>query len=140
MTTVEPTYKVSENNPGEWIITKASDPSFLWSEQGWVRIDDGVCITNFSSEADALTYAQQRPSLHVPKDDITAPWRDWPTEHLLRKIEMPEGFVAELRKRLGAATTLAKWCDEHGTENIPTSLIGEIIEIIAANPLRDLSI
>ncbi len=101
MVIVEPIYKVSENNPGEWIIAKASDPSFLLSAQGFVRIDDGAYILNFTSEAAALTYAQQQSSLHLSAvHDITAPWRDWPTEHLLRKIEMPEGFVAELRKRL----------------------------------------
>jgi hypothetical protein len=94
---------VLSNNPREWVIAKASEPSFLWSEQGWVRVEDGVYIMNFPSESAALAFCQQQPSLHLPVDDITAPWRDWPTEHLLRKIEMPEGFVAELRKRLGAA-------------------------------------
>lgn len=104
MTIVESIYKVLENNPGEWVIAKASDPYLLWSAQGWVqgwvRDEDGVYIMNFPSEVDAMAFAQQQPALHLPVNDITAPWKDWPTEHLLRKIEMPEGFVAELRKRL----------------------------------------
>lgn len=104
-TVVESIYRVLENNPDEWVIAKAADPYFLWSAQGWVR-DEDVYIMNFPSEVEALTFAQQQPSLHLPSVDITAPWSGWPTEHLLRKIEMPEGFVAELRKRLAPTSVL----------------------------------
>lgn len=100
MTIVEPIYRVLENNPGEWVIAKAIDPYFLWSAQGWVRDEDGVYIINFPSETEVLVYAQQQPALHPNRTPKPSPWCEWPTEHLLRKIEMPEGFVAELRKRL----------------------------------------
>jgi hypothetical protein len=98
-TVVESIYKVLSNNGGEWIIAKADEPTLLWSAKGWVR-EAGDFIINFPSETEALVYAQQQPALHPNHTPKPSPWSEWPTEHLLRKIAMPEGFVAELRKRL----------------------------------------
>jgi hypothetical protein len=96
-TVVDATYRVLSNNADEWVITKADDPYSLWNGEGWKRVDDGEHILNFPTEQEAQVYAQQQPALHGVSGN--KPWCDWPTEHLLRKIAMPEGFVNELRER-----------------------------------------